>query len=107
MRRYECPAGVRTTLIRNIAARGRAATFVLRIDTPVDGPVEWSVEGSVEGSVEVRHGPIPFFLGAKTNAVPLVDGLTVRRGFFDASFAVTVTAASDLSVSIGSRPRRS
>lgn len=88
MLRHECQPGVRNTLIRNVAARGRKATFVLRIDTPV------------EGSVEVRNGPIPFFLAASRNVFPLVDGLEVKRGFFDASFELVVTAASEVQVTI-------
>ena len=79
---------IRTTLIRNVAARGRTATFVLRIGRPVDGVVE------------VRNGPLPFFLGARRTEFALVDGLEVRRGFFDASFELAVTAASEVQVTI-------
>lgn len=86
MRRHQCLPGVRNTLIRNIAARGRAATFVLRIDTPVDG------------SVEVRHGPLPFFVLSSRKDFPLVDGVEVRRNFFDASFELAVTVASEVQV---------
>lgn len=92
MRRYECQPGVPNTLIRNVAARGRKATFVLRLDTPVDG--------TVGGTVEVRNGPLPFFVLANRNEFPLVDGLEVRRGFFDASFELVVTAASAVRVTI-------
>ena len=88
MRIHQCPAGVRTTLIRNVAARGRSATFVLRVHPPVDG------------SVEVRNGPFPFLLLATRKEVPLIDGLEVRRGFFDASFEVAVTATSDVQVRV-------
>ena len=88
MRAHQCLSAVRTTLIRNVAARGRAATFVLRIDSPV------------EGSVEVRHGPFPYFLLASRSEIPLVDGLEVRRGFFDASFELAVTSASDVRVRV-------
>ncbi len=88
MRRFQCLPGVRTTLIRNIAARGRKATFVLRIDTPANG------------SVEVRNGPVPFFLLANRKEFDLVDGLEVRRGFFDASFELVVTAVSEVHVTL-------
>ena len=88
MRAHQCLSGVRTTLIRNVAARGRSATFVLWIDS------------QVAGSVEVRHGPFPFFLFAGRSEVPLVDGLEVRRGFFDASFELAVTSASDVQVRV-------
>ena len=88
MRRHQCLPGVRNTLIRNVAARGRKATFVLRVDRPVDG------------SVEVRNGPIPFFLGASRKEFPLVDGLEVHRKFFDASFELVVTASVEVQVTI-------
>jgi hypothetical protein len=64
------------------------ATFVLRTSSPV------------EGSVEVRNGPLPFFLMAPRKELPLVDGMTVRRGFFDASFEIVVIATSEVDVTI-------
>jgi len=81
-----CPAGTPTLLIRNIAARGRARTFVVRLSH------------GVGGSVEVRSGPLPFFLGASRQMLALSDGLTVHRGFFDASFEVIVSADQDVNV---------
>jgi hypothetical protein len=81
-----CPSGTPTTLVRNIAARGRLRTFVLRTGH------------AVGGTVAVRSGPFPFFLGARRRVFPLDDGLTIRRGFFDASFEVVVTADADARV---------
>ena len=81
-----CPADIPTTLIRNIAARGRLRTFVVRTDP------------AVGGTVVVRSGPFPFFIRAKRREHPLVDGLTIKRGFFDASFEVIVTASTDAHV---------
>lgn len=81
-----CLARTPTTLVRNIAARGRLRTFVLRTDR------------AVGGTVAVRSGAFPFFLGARRRAFPLDDGLTIRRGFFDASFEVVVTADADVRV---------
>lgn len=81
-----CPADTPTVLVRNVAARGRLRTFVLRTG------------GAVRGTVEVRSGPLPFFLGAKRQVFPLHDGLTVKRGFFDASFEVVVTPDAEVAV---------
>lgn len=81
-----CLSGVPTTLVRNIAARGRLRTFVLRTGH------------AVGGTVAVRSGPFPFFLGARRRELPLDDGLMIRRGFFDASFEVVVTAEADVHV---------
>jgi hypothetical protein len=81
-----CRSGTPTTLVRNIAARGRLRTFVLRTDR------------AAGGTVAVRSGSFPFFLGARRREFPLGDGLTIRRGFFDASFEVVVTAEADVQV---------
>lgn len=81
-----CRSGTPTTLVRNIAARGRLRTFALRTDR------------AVGGTVEVRSGPFPFFVGARRRVLPLGDGLTIKRGFFDASFEVVVTAEADVHV---------
>jgi hypothetical protein len=81
-----CRSGTPTTLVRNIAARGRLRTFVLRTDRPVGG------------TVAVRSGPLPFFLGAGRRVLTLGDGLTIKRGFFDASFEVVVTSEADVHV---------
>ncbi len=83
-----CPSNTPTVLVRNIAARGRLRNFVLRMGH------------SVDGTVEVRSGPLPFFLGASRREFPLHDGLTVKRGFFDASFEVVVTADADVQVAL-------
>jgi len=53
---------------------------------------------AVGGTVAVRSGFFPFFLGAGRREFPLADGLTIRRGFFDASFEVVVTADADVNV---------
>lgn len=81
-----CRSATPTTLVRNIAARGRLRTFVLRTDR------------AVGGTVAVRSGPLPFFLGARRREFPLADGLTIRRAFFDASFEIVVTAEADVYV---------
>lgn len=81
-----CPSNTPTVLVRNIAARGRVRTFVLRTGHPVGG------------TVVVRSGPLPFFIGASRHVFPLHDGLTVKRGFFDASFEVVVTAEAHVQV---------
>jgi hypothetical protein len=81
-----CPAHTPTTLLRNIAARGRLRTFVLRTDR------------SVDGTVAIRSGGWPFFFRANCRDVPLRDGLTIKRGFFDASFEVVVIAEADVHV---------
>ena len=64
------------------------ATFVLRTSS------------SVEGSVEVRNGPLPFFVMSARKEIPLIDGMTVRRGFFDASFEIVVISTSEVEVTI-------
>jgi hypothetical protein len=79
-----CPSAAPTTLVRNIAARGRLRTFVLRTDH------------ASGGTVVVRSGPLPFFLRARRREFPLGDGLAIKRGFFDASFEVVVTAETDV-----------
>lgn len=81
-----CPAATPTVLVRNVAARGRLRTFTLRVGQPVGG------------IVAVRSGALPFFLGARRSVLPLQDGVTARRGFFDASFEIVVTAGADVLV---------
>ena len=73
-------------VVRTMAARGRARTFVLRIGHPASG------------TVGVRSGALPFFVGAGGRTLPLVDGLTIARGFWDASFEVVVTPEEDVVV---------
>ena len=75
-----CQPDAPTRLIRSVAARGLSRTFVLRTGE------------AVGGSVVVRSGPLPFFVLASRRVHPLTDGLTVRRGFFDASFEIVVVA---------------
>ena len=48
----------------------------------------------------MRNGPVPFFLLANRKEFDLVDGLEVRRGFFDASFELVVTAVSEVHVTL-------
>ncbi len=67
-------------------ARGRARTFVLRVGH------------DAQGSVRVRSGALPFFIGAGHRVLPLADGVTVARGFWDASFEVVVTADEAVNV---------
>lgn len=81
-----CQARTPTVLVRNVAARGRLRTFVLRTAHPATG------------TVTVRSGPLPFFLGATRRVHPLADGLPLRRGFFDASFEVVVVADEAVNV---------
>jgi hypothetical protein len=81
-----CPTNTPTVLVRNVAARGRLRTFSLRVGH------------AVAGTVEVRSGPLPFFIGAGRRTFPLQDGLPIKRGFFDASFEVVVTAQADVQV---------
>ena len=83
---FLCQPHASTRLIRNVAARGLSRTFVLRIGQ------------AVGGSVVVRSGPLPFFVLASRRVHPLTDGLTVRRGFFDASFEVVVLAEAAVNV---------
>lgn len=73
-------------LVRNVAARGRTRTFVLRVGE------------AVPGEVVVRRGPLPFFWLASRRVSPLADGVTAHRGFFDASFEVVVIAKSPVNV---------
>lgn len=83
---FLCQPHTPTRLVRNIAARGLSRTFSLRTGHAVDG------------AVVVRSGPLPFFLLAGRREYPLADGLTLHRGFFDASFEVTVTAEEAVNV---------
>jgi hypothetical protein len=83
-----CRAGLPTTLVQNIAARGRLRTFVLRLGHPV------------EGTVAIRRGPLPFFIAASHREVELADGLEIKRGFFDASFEIVVTPRADAQVRV-------
>lgn len=85
-RDFLCPAGEPTVLVRNIAARGLARTFVLR------------TAHAAPGSVEVRSGALPFFIGASRRVLPLADGMTIQRGFWDASFEIAVTPAEAVNV---------
>jgi hypothetical protein len=71
-----------------VAARGRRRTFTLRLAAPVTG------------RVRVRHGPLPFFLGASSSEEALLDGVQVQRGFFDASFELVVIADAAVEVSL-------
>jgi hypothetical protein len=92
MRSRQCQPGVRNVFVRNIAARGRTATFVLRLA---------SAEGAaVTGTVEIRNGPLPFFVAAKRQVLPLVDGMAVKRGFFDASFELAVTSDVEAQITL-------
>jgi hypothetical protein len=81
-----CPADRPTVLVRNTAARGLARTFVLR------------TAHAAPGSVEVRSGALPFFIGAGRRVLPLADGMTIARGFWDASFEIAVTPSEAVNV---------
>jgi hypothetical protein len=81
-----CPADRPTVLVRNIAARGLARTFVLRLGH------------AAPGSVEVRSGALPFFIGAGRRVLPLADAMTIKRGFWDASFEIVVTPTEAVNV---------
>jgi hypothetical protein len=81
-----CPANTPTTLVRNVAARGRLRTFSLRVGHPATG------------SVTVRSGPLPFFVLSSRRTLPLADGLRIKRAFFDASFEVVVLADEAVNV---------
>lgn len=81
-----CAAGVPTTLVRNVAARGLVRTFVLRTGH------------AAPGTVVVRSGALPFFIGAGRHELPLADGTPIKRGFFDASFEIVVTADEPVNV---------
>ncbi len=83
---FLCRPYTPTVLVRNIAARGLSRTFALRIGH------------AVGGSVVVRSGPLPFFLLARRREYPLADGLALHRGFFDASFEVTVTTEEAVNI---------
>ena len=53
------------------------------------------------GRVEVRRGPLPFFLFARSTKEPLIDGMTVRRRFFVASFfELAIEADQDVDMTL-------
>jgi hypothetical protein len=81
-----CRAGVPTSLVRNVAARGLVRTFTVRTNHPATG------------ELVVRSGLLPFFIASKRQVFPLADGLEVKRGFFDASFEVLVTPDADVHI---------
>ncbi len=68
------------------------STFVLRVEAIGGAPVT--------GTVEVRNGPLPFFLASQRQVRPLVDGMTVKRGFFDASFELVVVTDAAATVTV-------
>jgi hypothetical protein len=87
----ECPAGVRTVLVRNVAARGLWREF----DVVVEG------EGDpVGGTLEVRRSFLPLFLLASTAFHPVVARMRAERGYLDASFELAITPTHPVRVTI-------
>lgn len=82
-----CAPGVPTVLIRSYAARGLIRTFTLKAD-------------GAQGTVEVRRSYLPLFIFASRQSLPFVSGMMVQRGFFDASFDVTLTPNAPCEVTV-------
>ncbi len=87
----ECPAGVRTVLARNVAARGLWREFDLVVE---------SASGPVGGTLEVRRGFLPLFLLASTTSQPIAARVRAERGSFDASFELAITPTHPVRVTI-------
>lgn len=82
-----CPAGERTVLVRNIAARGLARTFTL------------TAPGAT-GEVEVISSALPFFLLKGSQKLNFKSGMKVPRKFFDASFELAITPSADIELTL-------
>lgn len=82
-----CAPGVPTVLIRSYAARGLIRTFTL------------TAEG-VQGTIEIRRSYFPLFIFASRQSLPFTSGMSVQRGFFDASFDVVMNATSPCEVQV-------
>lgn len=82
-----CPAGERTVLVRNIAARGLVRDFTLTAH-------------EATGEVEITSSALPFFLLKGTQKLPFESGMNVRRKFFDASFELAITPTTDIELTL-------
>ena len=85
---FECPAGVRTVLARNVAAGGLVREF------------EITFEGEVPGTLEIRNGMLPFFFFARSRTEPLLSGARARRNFLDASFELAVIPSEPVRITV-------
>lgn len=107
---HSCPAGERTVLVRNVAARGLVRTFDLRLRPASEAGRPQTREsaalpdpataGEGWGVVEVRRGMLPFFWFASREQFPAGASHQVERRFMDASFELAVVATVALEATL-------